>query len=155
MAHEVGKHWGTPDTEYNQKDLSQGAQVEGEHTSSKEIAKEIAKDHLSESPEYYDALKDMEDNLEKKSDEIPIYERAFYAQLHNPNWAPSYGMMYNLADNLRGWHNRGQRMANEEMNSEALADQLNPQKGWQHLRDQLGGRSPLGPPNYTDRLLFS
>ena len=40
--------------------LAKGVKVELEHTDSKDIATEIAKDHIFEDPEYYDKLAKME-----------------------------------------------------------------------------------------------
>jgi hypothetical protein len=54
---------------FNAKDLEKGIKVEYEHTLGKseedrKIAKKIAQDHLAEHPKYYDALADMEQELE-------------------------------------------------------------------------------------------
>lgn len=46
--------------------LYKGLLVELEHTNDPWIALEIAMDHLTESPEYYDALEKMEQQLEAK-----------------------------------------------------------------------------------------
>jgi len=46
--------------DFNAMDLSKGVKVELEHTNSRHIATEIAMDHLTESPRYYDDLKKME-----------------------------------------------------------------------------------------------
>lgn len=43
-----------------QDQLEKGSEVEMEHTDDSDIAKEIAKDHLSELPDYYDRLEDIE-----------------------------------------------------------------------------------------------
>jgi hypothetical protein len=43
-----------------QKQLSKGIKVEKEHTSDERIAREIALDHLSELPDYYDRLQKAE-----------------------------------------------------------------------------------------------
>ncbi len=51
-----------PDGKFNLVSLLKGIKVEMEHTSDKEVAKEIAKDHLSEDPLYYQKLKSL--NLE-------------------------------------------------------------------------------------------
>lgn len=51
-----------PDGKFNLVSLLKGIKVEMEHTSDKSIAKEIAKDHLSEDPLYYDKIKTL--NLE-------------------------------------------------------------------------------------------
>jgi len=42
------------------KELKLGIKIELEHTNKKEIAKEIALDHLSEIPDYYTRLVKME-----------------------------------------------------------------------------------------------
>ena len=57
--------------------LAKGIKVEMEHTTSKDVAKEIAMDHLMEDPKYYDKLKlensnTMKKNNRKKSDKLKI-----------------------------------------------------------------------------------
>ncbi len=42
------------------KQLEAGIEVEKEHTSKREVAEEIALDHLNEDPEYYIKLKKVE-----------------------------------------------------------------------------------------------
>jgi hypothetical protein len=44
------------------KEFEMGMKVEMEHTTDKEIAKEIAKDHLFEDPKYYTKLSSIETN---------------------------------------------------------------------------------------------
>ena len=46
--------------DFDQKALQKGIKVEMEHTDSKETAQEIAMDHLTEDPKYYDKLQKME-----------------------------------------------------------------------------------------------
>lgn len=55
-----------PDSAFNAKQLRTGTKVEKEHTTDARVAKEIAKDHLSEFDDYYVALKKMEDNLKQQ-----------------------------------------------------------------------------------------
>lgn len=57
---------GRPDSDFDPEALKQGMKVEMEHTDDPETAREIAKDHLVEHPEYYGALEKMEEELEKK-----------------------------------------------------------------------------------------
>lgn len=61
-----------PDSEFNLVSLLKGRKVEMEHTSDKDIAKEIAKDHLSEDPLYYDKIEtlNLESLLREDSDLI-------------------------------------------------------------------------------------
>jgi hypothetical protein len=42
------------------RQLAKGIKVELEHTSDREVAKEIAMDHLGELPDYYDRLEQAE-----------------------------------------------------------------------------------------------
>ena len=48
-----GKSSGMPDSFFNKKELRLGIKVELEHTRSRRLAKEIAKDHLVENSQYY------------------------------------------------------------------------------------------------------
>lgn len=43
-----------------EKQIAKGVKVEREHTSDEKTAREIALDHLSEFPDYYDRLKKVE-----------------------------------------------------------------------------------------------
>ena len=60
-----GKADNMPDSAFPQSQLDKGMKVETEHTESKPVAKEIAKDHLEESPKYYTELNKMEEKLDK------------------------------------------------------------------------------------------
>jgi hypothetical protein len=51
---------GKPDTDFDTNALMEGTAVEMEHSGNPEQAKEIAKDHLIEDPEYYKKLKQIE-----------------------------------------------------------------------------------------------
>lgn len=52
-----------PDREFSARSLAKGVKHEHEHTADDQIAKEIAKDHLSEDPDYY--RKHSEEKVEK------------------------------------------------------------------------------------------
>ena len=56
----VGKHNDIPDEEFDEDELTLGIKIESEHTDDPVIAKSIAKDHLSEIPDYYTRLVKME-----------------------------------------------------------------------------------------------
>lgn len=47
-------------SDFDKKALAQGMKVELEHTKDKKVAMEIAMDHLTEDPKYYDKLKQVE-----------------------------------------------------------------------------------------------
>ena len=52
-----GKADNKPDSDFDSEELKNGIKHELEHTNNKKLAKEIAKDHLSEDPKYYSKLK--------------------------------------------------------------------------------------------------
>ena len=56
----IGKNRNKKDSEFDSKELKLGIKVEMEHIDDKSIAKEIAKDHLVELPDYYTRLIKME-----------------------------------------------------------------------------------------------
>lgn len=49
--------------DFDQKQLEEGIKVEMEHTNSRELAREIAMDHLVEDPDYYRRLKTIHAQL--------------------------------------------------------------------------------------------
>jgi hypothetical protein len=59
------KHGNVPDSKFNKLQLKMGIKVELEHTTSRKIAKMIAKAHLTEHPKYYTYLKRMEACMKK------------------------------------------------------------------------------------------
>lgn len=63
-------------SDFDRKKLDQGIKVEMEHTSSKQIAQEIAMDHLQEDPNYYIKLKEVEKGVEPtlgaKQGRVPV-----------------------------------------------------------------------------------
>lgn len=76
-----------PDSSFNPKSIRKGIKVEKEHTSNPQVAKEIAKDHLSESSTYYDDLAQME-QPEKFSESAQDHEAFHRAMEEDPENAP-------------------------------------------------------------------
>jgi len=56
----IGFHDFADNSKFNKKELALGIKVEREHTQSDLIALLIAKDHLTEMPDYYSRLEKME-----------------------------------------------------------------------------------------------
>jgi len=69
-----------PDREISQKALAEGAKHEHEHTNNGQIAKEIAKDHLSEDPRYYKKVKEIEKTARPR-----IIQELLEAKRHSDN----------------------------------------------------------------------
>lgn len=81
---------------FNPKELLKGTKVEHEHTDDDEIARSIAKDHLSEDKDYYKKLKIMEETGMKDL-------KALMEKKGRSNMDPSYkhsklGMLSQLKD---------------------------------------------------------
>jgi hypothetical protein len=55
-----GRGDGRPDRDFDADDLAEGVRHEMEHTTDRDVAEEIAKDHLSEDPDYYRKLRKLE-----------------------------------------------------------------------------------------------
>lgn len=68
------------------KELIKGTKVEMEHTSDPVIAFEIAKDHLSEDPEYYNKLKKIESNEATGSGSVGAYSTPAFVAKNDKNW---------------------------------------------------------------------
>lgn len=75
-----------PDEAFDPEQLAKGIEVELEHTDSYEEAKEIAKDHLMEIPNYYDYLEEME----IKATSNPVKSKAQWRWAH---WALKNGVI--------------------------------------------------------------
>ena len=69
-----GKAEGKPTSKYDAKELAEGIKVEREHTPDTNVAKEIAKDHLEEFPDYYTRLKKMEEEAKAEGGETMASE---------------------------------------------------------------------------------
>jgi len=61
-----GKHRHVSDNDFDRQQLLMGIEVEYEHTEDMAIAKELAKDHLAEIPDYYTRLHEMQDLINEK-----------------------------------------------------------------------------------------
>ena len=75
-----GKADNVPDREISQKALAEGVQHEHEHTNNDQVAKEIAKDHLSEDPRYYEKVRKIEKTARPR-----IIQELLEAKNHSDN----------------------------------------------------------------------
>lgn len=75
-----GKADNVPDSKFSPTSLAEGQKDEREHTNNNQVAKEIAKDHLSEDPRYYEKNREVE-----KSARPRIIEELLAAKEHSDN----------------------------------------------------------------------
>jgi len=62
----IGKHNDISKDTFDEKELKRGVDIEFEHTNDKSVAEAIAKDHLSEFPDYYTRLDEMEQQAKRE-----------------------------------------------------------------------------------------
>ena len=76
-----------------QAQLKKGIKIESEHTDDKEKAKEIAMDHITEFPDYYDRLEKMEKKAEKdlKESQKILIKKLLREEIEEGNFAKTLG----------------------------------------------------------------
>ena len=88
-----------PDNQFDPEQSAKGIKVEKEHTDDESVAKQIAKAHLAEFPNYYTALDEMEKKLKKAEALAPSEDEVALFLKHHPNpqdkdlhaWAELHG----------------------------------------------------------------
>jgi hypothetical protein len=145
----LGRHWQVPDGCFPVRELAKGRQDEmEEHTDSPRLATEIAKDHLSEDPQYYTHLEQAE-----KAAAEPAWRGSLRTQLFSPTWQAGEGVLANLGHNVTEWKGRAQQMLQGREQMEAWHAAQDPHYGWQRLRAILGGQLAPGPTDPVDQYL--
>lgn len=67
---------GKPASKYPADQIKKGIEIEFEHTNDRDLAREIAKDHLEENKQYYTHLEKMEKEMDKAgSEDLPYQQR--------------------------------------------------------------------------------
>ena len=70
---------GKKSSDFPKDQIDKGIKVELEHTGDKDLAEEIAKDHLEENKQYYNYLAEMEKKMDKEKKEAKKKEKNEYA----------------------------------------------------------------------------
>jgi len=140
-----------PDSEFPQEALAEGKKHEREHTDNAEVAKEIAKDHLSEDPAYYEKA----EILEKLSNSVYFNQalQAFNPAAINAPIAydPNKPVFENLRNQLGEAKRRGDFILQTQRNQRAWQSALDPQYRYQLAMQAIRGEMPQ--PSVTDQLI--
>lgn len=80
---DIGKHQHVPSYAFDPKEMEMGISIEMEHTDDRAVAEEIAKDHLSEFPDYYTRLKKMEAEASMRMRFSPCFDREKIEQIEH------------------------------------------------------------------------
>jgi 8-oxo-dGTP pyrophosphatase MutT (NUDIX family) len=140
-----------PDSQFPAKALAEGAKHEHEHTDNDQVAKEIAKDHLSEDPAYYVKQKALE---HKQANQGSVYAQQFGNLLnfrqpivydHNK---PVY---QNIVDHLRKAQERADFVLASRNREHIYRTQLDPQYRYQMAQMAIHGTLPRMNP--TDKAM--
>jgi hypothetical protein len=139
------------DTHFDTKKLEQGADYEHEHPDDDQIAKEIAKDHLSEDPGYYDKQEAL---AQKQANQPSVYGQQFRNLLnfrqpivydHNK---PVY---QNVVDHLRKAQERADFILASRNREHIYRTQLDPNYRYQAAQMAIQGTLPRMNP--TDKVM--
>lgn len=117
----LGKHDNVPDESFDPNALAAGIAVELEHTDSQEKAESIAKDHLSEDPDYYVKLAKMEDASEEKTDAVLLADALVSVSTLTDELAASQALVATLRDEM---HNSVKEMVHVVLVARDITDMV-------------------------------
>ena len=156
------------DQEFSASALAEGAKHEHEHTDNDQIAKEIAKDHLQESPSYYEKLKKIEKSAQpeivrratKTAGSVYLNQALNALNTRQPiRYDHNKPVFENIQNQLLEMKRRGdfvmQTRRNHDMYMAALSPQYRHQRMLQAFRGTLPQPHPVDTAieNYGDQLL--
>ena len=140
-----------PDTKFKPKALAQGKEHEHEHTTNDEVAKEIAKDHLLEDPQYYKKVEE----IEKDANSIYLNQ---LGQTLNPMtrtgpipYDPNKAVFANIADQLLEAKRRGDFIQQTQRNQHIYRATMDPRYRHTLALEAFHGRMPQ--PGVLDQVI--
>lgn len=144
-----------PDREFSASTLAEGAKHEHEHTDNDQIAKEIAKDHLSEDPDYYEKQKEIE---KKSYNPLAPSGSVYTQQLKNLLsfrepfiYDHSKPVFQNVTDHILKAKHRGDFILSARHKAHIYRSQLDPHYRYQMAQAAINGTLPQM--NTTDRIV--
>jgi hypothetical protein len=144
-----------PDREFPKKELAEGAKHEHEHTNNDQIAREIAKDHLSEDPRYYEKVKEIEKaSYAAQGSAGSVYAQQFRNLLNfrEPfTYDHNKPVFQNVTDHLLKAKQRGDFIISARNKAHIYRSQLDPQYRYQMAQAAINGTLPQM--NTTDKIV--
>jgi predicted RNA-binding Zn-ribbon protein involved in translation (DUF1610 family) len=138
-----GKASGKKPSDFSQKALARGRKVEREHTRDPRLATEIAMDHLTEDPAYYEKLKLIEKHAQELANDVlsndlsPMETRT---SARSPNEKRATMVKYTKKkrkDTLRGEFERDNRSENDAQATRDLPEQITKAAMFDALADEM------------------
>jgi hypothetical protein len=150
-----GKADNVPDREFSTPALAEGAKHEHEHTDNDQIAREIAKDHLSEDPRYYEKVKEIEKaSYAAQGSAGSVYAQQFRNLLNfrEPfKYDHNKPVFQNVTDHLLKAKQRGDFIISARNKAHIYRSQLDPQYRYQMAQAAINGTLPQM--NTTDKIV--
>jgi hypothetical protein len=144
-----------PDREFSTPALAEGAKHEHEHTDNDQIAREIAKDHLSEDPRYYEKVKEIEKaSYAAQGSAGSVYAQQFRNLLNfrEPfTYDHNKPVFQNVTDHLLKAKQRGDFIISARNKAHIYRSQLDPQYRYQMAQAAINGTLPQM--NTTDKIV--
>lgn len=152
-----------PDREFSSQQLHEGAEHEREHTNNAQVAKEIAKDHLHEDPDYYKKEKQVANvplpeivkKLTKRaagSVYANVATNAIPNMLRGPiKYDHTKPVFENIGNQLMTMKQRGDFLMQAQRNHEIYRAALDPK--YRHQRMMQAFRGELPQPNVADQMV--
>ena len=144
-----------PDREFSTPALAEGAKHEHEHTDNDQIAREIAKDHLSEDPRYYEKVKEIEKaSYAAQGSAGSVYAQQFRNLLNfrEPfKYDHNKPVFQNVTDHLLKAKQRGDFIISARNKAHIYRSQLDPQYRYQMAQAAINGTLPQM--NTTDKIV--
>jgi hypothetical protein len=144
-----------PDREFSAPALAEGAKHEHEHTNNDQIAKEIAEDHLSEDPEYYEKQKKLEkESYAPRGTDGSVYAQQFKNLLDFRTplvYDHDKPVFQNVTNHLVKAHQRANFILQSRQKAHMYRMQLDPQYRHQIATQAFHGTLPQM--NTTDKVM--
>ena len=141
-----GKANHMPDSKFSPKALDEGKEDEREYTDNDQIAKEIAKDHLQDDPQYYKKEKLIE-RLPAKIASVYMQQLKNLASFREPIvYDESKPVYQNVVDHLFKATQRGDHILRGQQNMHAYKTMLDPNYRHQMAMQAIHGTSPQMDP---------
>jgi hypothetical protein len=137
-----GSHKSAADCESSSKTLSAGAADEHEHTDDSQVAKEIAKDHLSKDPQYYKKEKLIE-QLPAKIASVYMQQLKNLASFREPIvYDESKPVYQNVVNHLFKAKQRGDHILRGRQNMHTYRTMIDPNYRYQMAMQAVHGTTP-------------
>ena len=137
-----GKADNVPDREFSPTSLAEGQEDEREHTDDNQVAKEIAKDHLSKDPQYYKKEKLIE-QLPAKIASVYMQQLKNLASFREPIvYDQSKPVYQNVVDHVFKAKQRGDRILRGQQNMHTYRTMIDPTYRHQMALHAIRGTLP-------------